>query len=68
MLIKLSDGCYVAADQIAEVKISISQTGINVRTKDGIGHFHQPGYGQRVYEALDELVKKVNDAIASEKR
>ena len=35
MMIKLSDGCYVAADQIAEVKVTACGHFITVRTKDG---------------------------------
>jgi len=66
MLIKLSDGCYVAADQIVSLKVNENLNGITVRTKDGIGHFHQPGYGQGVYEALVALVKKVNEAGCNE--
>ena len=62
MLIKLSDGCYVAHDQIAEVKVSDYGTHITVRTKDGIGHYHEPAYKQSIYAALDELVAKINSA------
>jgi len=62
MLIQLSDGCYVAADQVAEVKVNDYADFITVRMKDGIGHCHQPGYGQGVYEALDLLVNKINSA------
>jgi hypothetical protein len=38
-MIKLSDGCYVAADQIAEIKVNEGAMTITVRTKDGIGHY-----------------------------
>jgi hypothetical protein len=65
MLIKLSDGCYVAADQIAEVRINDYADTIVVRTKDGMGHCHRAAYRQSIYEALGELVAKVN--AASEK-
>jgi ribosome-associated translation inhibitor RaiA len=60
MMIKLSDGCYVAADQIAEVKVSEHRTHITVRTKDGIGHVHEPALGESVYYALDRLVSQIN--------
>ena len=63
MLIKLSDGCYIAADTIAEVKVNSNQTHVTVRTKDGIGHCHSPGYGQGVYAAMDTLVAKINSAL-----
>ena len=62
-MIKLSDGCYVAAHCIAEVKLNPSSQTITVRTKDGIGHSHSPEYGQSVYAVLDELVAKINAAI-----
>lgn len=65
MLIKLSDGCYVAADQIVEVRINNYADTIVVRTKDGMGHCHKAEYRQSIYAALDELVAKVN--AASEK-
>lgn len=62
MLIKLSDGCYVAHDQIAEIKINSYNTHIIVRTKDGVGHNHDPEWGQGIFAALDALVAKVNSA------
>ena len=64
-MIKLSDGCYVAADQIAEVKVNDYSTSITVRTKDGIGHCHEPGYGEGVYTALDRLIAQINAAISN---
>lgn len=63
MLIRLSDGCYVATDQIAEVKVNEYANSITVRTKDGIGHSLTPGYKQSVWQALDDLVKKINAEI-----
>lgn len=63
MMIKLSDGCFVAADQIAEVKVSEHRTHITVRTKDGIGHVHEPD-GEGVYMALDKIVAKINAATS----
>jgi hypothetical protein len=65
MLIKLSDGCYVAADTIAEVKVNDYGNSITVRTKSGIGHCHEPGYGQGVYDALADLVRQINEATSS---
>ncbi len=62
MMIKLSDGCYVAHDQIAEVRINSHADSIVVRTKDGVGHSHAPEYKQSIYAALDELVGKINAA------
>lgn len=66
-MIKLSDGCYVAADCIAEVKLNPSSQTITVRTKDGIGHSHSPEYKQSVYAALDDLVAKINAASQGDK-
>lgn len=62
MMIKLSDSCWVAADEIAEMAVSEYGDYITVRMKSGVGHCHQPGYRQGVYEALDQLVAKVNAA------
>lgn len=62
MMIKLSDGCYVAAEEIAEIHLSSDNIHITVRMKNGIGHCHEPEYGQSVYAALDELIAKVNAA------
>ncbi len=59
-MIRLSDGCYVAADQISELTVS-GYTHITVRTKDGIGHCHEPGYNEGVYAALDRLVAEINE-------
>lgn len=67
MLIKLSDECYVSADQIAEIKISKSTLGVTVRLKDGIVHYHEPPYGQPVYTALDRLAKLVNEDLSKER-
>lgn len=59
-MIKLSDGCFEAADQIAEVKVNDSSETITVRTKDGIGHCCMPGYGETVYQTLDKLIEQIN--------
>ena len=62
MMIKLSDGCYVAADQISEVRINEYSSAIVVRTKDGLGHSHHPEGRQSIYAALDALISKINSA------
>jgi hypothetical protein len=62
MMIKLSDGCYVAHDQIAEVRINSYADSIVVTTKDGIGHSHAPEYKQSIYKALSELIEQINTA------
>ena len=62
-MIRISDGCYVAADLIAEIKVNSSSSTITVQTKDGIGHCHSPDYKQTVYAALDALIAEVNSAL-----
>lgn len=64
-MIRISDGCYVAADLIAEIKMNSSSSTITVRMKDGIGHCHSPGYKQTVYAALDALIAEVNSALST---
>lgn len=62
-MIKLSDGKYVATDQIAELEVSCYGTHIDVRLKDGSMRSYSPGYGESVYRALDRLVKEVNEEV-----
>lgn len=64
-MIKLNDGCYVAADQILELKITQSSQTITVRMKDGTGHSHTPDYRQGVYAAMDALVDQINAALTA---
>lgn len=66
-MIKLTDGCYVAVDQIAELKVNTYGTNITVRTKDGIGHEYLPRYGEGIYAALDRLAAEINAAIKEAK-
>jgi hypothetical protein len=67
-MIKLNDGCFVAADQIAELKVNSSSQTITVRMKDGTCHSHAPDYRQGVYTALDALVKQINDAQSKQEQ
>lgn len=62
-LIGLSDGVFVAADFIAEVKVSLDRQTINVRMKDGQTHAHQSGYGSGLHESANKLVKTINNAL-----
>lgn len=62
MMIKLSDGCYVAADQISEVRLNSRADSITVRTKDGIGHSHVPRDMRQMYSELDRLIAEINSA------
>lgn len=64
-MIKLNDGCYVAADQISELKITQSSQTITVRMKDGTGHSHTPDYRHGVYAAMDALVDQINAALTA---
>lgn len=61
MLIKLTDGCYVAADQIAEVRIK-EHGGLAVRMKDGVAYHLGTDYGKSDYATMDRLVKEINAA------
>jgi hypothetical protein len=64
-MIKLSDGCWVAADQIAEISAKPHDDGVTVRMKDGIGHHLGNDFRQSSYATCSRLVKLVNDALAS---
>jgi hypothetical protein len=65
MMIKLSDDCYVAADQIAVVKTDDYRNYISVITKDGSGHIYNKGHGEGVYAAMDRLISQINSATSS---
>ena len=67
VLIKLSDICYVAADQIVEVTLNEPAACITVRTINGIGHQYEKGYGVGIYAALDRLVAEINAATNKER-
>lgn len=62
MMIKLSDGCFINSDHIAEIKVLPDSGTITVRTKDGIGHHLTPGYGEGIYAACDKLIAQINGA------
>jgi Fic family protein len=62
MMVKLSDGCHVAADQITEVRVNSYGTNIIVWTKDGIGHCHMPPDVRDVHAELDRLIAEINSA------
>ena len=64
-MIRINDGCYVAADQIEEIKLNSSAGTLTVRMKNGVGHCHNPDYKQSVYAALDALVADVNSALST---
>ena len=63
MLIKLSDGCWVSADEIAEVKVNDQSSTITVRMKSGIGHNLNADYGIGVYATADKLIEKINGLL-----
>jgi hypothetical protein len=56
MLIKLSDGCAVAADHIAEVSVKEHDRGVTVRMKDGIGHHLDNDYRKSSWATQARLV------------
>ncbi|RJF99031.1 hypothetical protein [Noviherbaspirillum saxi] len=62
MMIQLSHGCHVAAEQIAEVTVS-DYGNITVRTKGGVGHSVSNDYGDRSgYSTRDRLIAEINAA------
>jgi hypothetical protein len=63
MLIKLSDGCAVAADQVAEVSVKPHGGGVTVRMKDGLGHHLDNDWGKSSYATMDRLVGEINAAL-----
>jgi hypothetical protein len=64
-MVKLPDGCTVAADQVAEIKVTESKTGVTVRTKNGIGHYIDVPDGS-VYRERDRLVELVDKALEAQ--
>lgn len=62
MLIKLSGGFYLAADDILSVTVDRYGTSITVQTNDGVTYCHEPAYGQDICETLDNLVKRFKSA------
>ena len=48
-MIQAGEGCYIAADQVAEVKISQSSQTLMIKTKDGSHYSRAPEYRQSVY-------------------
>jgi len=63
MLIKLSDGCDVAADHIAEVSVKPHDGGVTVRMKDGIGHHLDNDWRKSSYATKARLVQEINKAL-----
>ena len=60
MMIKISDGCSIDAGQITELKINKDINVIRVITKGGIVHYHEPEWGQSIYQAHEYLMEKIN--------
>jgi hypothetical protein len=62
MLIQLNDGCYVAAEEIAEVTVS-DYGHITVRMKSGVGHHVTNEWGDRSgSQTMTKLVAQINAA------
>lgn len=64
MLIRLSDGCDVVADQIAKVTVKPHDSGVTVRMKDGIGHHLGNDYRKNSYETQRRLAAEINKSLA----
>lgn len=62
MMLKLSDGCAVAASEIAEVVINATSNTITVRMKGGIGHHVGCDYGKTVWATQDRLLTEIDAA------
>lgn len=64
-LIKLpgNETRYVAADQVSGVEPSYHRTHIVVVLKDGKVYHCEPDYGVGIYEAVDKLVRRINEAL-----
>lgn len=67
MLIQLSDGCHVAADQVAEVSVKPYDSGVTVRMKDGIGHHLGNDWRKSSYETQRRLVAVINQALGNDR-
>ncbi len=67
-LIKLSDGCWVAAESVDEVSVKPHRDGVLVRMKDGLGHHLGCDYAKSAYDTMDRLVKEINEATAKESK
>lgn len=67
MMIRIADTHYIAADAIAEIKISESVAGrcVVIKTKAQDEHIYQPmGHAEQWAEkALADLIKKIEVAL-----
>jgi hypothetical protein len=61
-LIKLKDGCYIAADDVAEISVNLGADMVAVRTKSGASHSLVADYGKGIYATVQRLVDEVNKA------
>jgi hypothetical protein len=65
-MLKLRDGCVVAADQIEEVSVK-TQGGLVVRMKSGIGHHVDADFRRSEYDTLTRLTEEINAALRERK-
>jgi hydrogenase maturation factor HypE len=63
MLIKLSDGCAVAAEEVAEVTVRPHSAGVTVRMKHGVGHHLDCDFRKDAYTTMNRLVGEINAAL-----
>lgn len=61
-LIRLSDGTYIASNQIVEVKMNAYGNSINVRTLGGATHAHKASTVGEMNDELYRLVEEINEA------
>lgn len=66
MLIKLADHHFIAADQIAHIKVRPEYERVIVTDKHGENFAVEPKHRENVYTALDRLVAEVNAALSLE--
>lgn len=62
-MVRIKDGHFVAADQVAEVSVIESRDGVRVRMKDGQAHWVPNDYGQSAWSTCDRLVKLVDSEL-----
>ena len=62
-MIKLKEGLYVAADQVAEIEIRENRDGLRVRMKDGSTHWVPNDYGKSPWTTQERLVAAVEAAL-----
>jgi hypothetical protein len=60
LLIKISDGCVIDANQIEEIILFLKNNSISVRMINGIAHNLIPYEDESIYKALADLIVAIN--------